>query len=50
MPEQKAETSKPQQPAKPMEDDDEFEEFDAEGSNHSFRQLLGLCVKATKCI
>lgn len=30
MPEQKQETSKPQQPAKPMEDDDEFEEFDVE--------------------
>lgn len=35
MPEQKTDTSKPQQPAKPMEDDDEFEEFDVEGSYHS---------------
>lgn len=32
MAEQKADTSKPQQPSKPMEDDDEFEEFDVEGS------------------
>ncbi|DBB18379.1 TPA: 26S proteasome complex subunit SEM1 [Trebouxia sp. C0006] len=31
MPEKKADVSKPQQPVKPMEDDDEFEEFDVEG-------------------
>ena len=40
MPEQKQETSKPQQPAKPMEDDDEFEEFDVEGSNQSYNTTL----------
>ena len=31
MPEQQVEINKPQQPSKPMEDDDEFEEFDVEG-------------------
>ena len=35
MAEQKAETSKPQHPTKPMEDDDEFEEFDDEGGCRS---------------
>lgn len=33
MGEQKVETSKPQHPTKPMEDDDEFEEFDVEGES-----------------
>ena len=33
MGEQKAESSKPQQQTKPMEDDDEFEEFDVEGGS-----------------
>ena len=31
MAEKKTENNKPQQPAKPMDDDDEFEEFDVEG-------------------
>ncbi len=39
MPEQKADVGKPQQPVKPMEDDDEFEEFDVEGTNHSCAAL-----------
>lgn len=33
MAQQKAETSKPQHPSKPLEDDDEFEEFDVEGGS-----------------
>ena len=40
MPEKKADVSKPQQPVKPMEDDDEFEEFDVEGTNHSCRTVV----------
>ncbi len=43
MPEQKADVSKPQQPVKPMEDDDEFEEFDVEGTNHSCAALQDCC-------
>ena len=35
MGEQKVAPSKPQQPTKPMEDDDEFEEFDVEGGNRA---------------
>lgn len=45
MPEQKAEVSKPQQPVKPMEDDDEFEEFDVEGTNHSCAALQDCCAR-----
>lgn len=54
MADQKAGTSKPQHPTKPMEDDDEFEEFDVEGGCRSGAfawQLkfpgghLTLCVK-----
>ena len=33
MGEQKVEASKSQHPTKPMEDDDEFEEFDVEGGS-----------------
>jgi len=43
MPEQKADVGKPQQPVKPMEDDDEFEEFDVEGTNHSCAALQDYC-------
>lgn len=45
MPEKKADVSKPQQPVKPMEDDDEFEEFDVEGTNHSCAALQGCCAR-----
>ena len=43
MAEQKADASKPQQPSKPMEDDDEFEEFDVEGIG-SLPSVLGAQV------
>lgn len=48
MGEHKAESSKPQHPTKPMEDDDEFEEFDVEGGSKacSVRQL-GVFVEQT---
>ncbi len=43
MPEQKADVGKPQQPVKPIEDDDEFEEFNVEGIRHSCAALQDLC-------